>query len=280
METKRVKLTREQQISILPERVRGLLNIPSTSVFACVEEDELAAIAVVTLEISGYSKYCISYLKVFDGYNIDYLKNLLTYIEKLCTDLGNKMISVRLMDEFVNIISIHEMLEKLDYIALDLSGRNLMYYFQDIEDTAFYEKLDNTAALQKNVYSYNELKISQINDLSDKLKKSPRNTNFNKPDLVFARFFVVDDEVKGYVNIKEIAPGIIYIKDIYCDNDESTKYAVQAMIASVLIITREFMQEDAVIYIRCDSENIYKSFIYMLGEPEIDHVVFEYGKVL
>lgn len=280
MNVARVNLTEEQAKYLLPGRIQGMLKVPSTNVFAVMDGDRIAALAVVLASDNVMASFSIGYIRAEEGYGADELKMLLDYIEKVLKDNGERLVTARLIGDADEIVELHNSMEEAQYTALQLDGRHVMYYVQDIKETEFAQMLDRTEALTASVYSFNELDKKQITVFAEKMKKSALHKDFKIPDLVFGRFFVVGGEIKGFMDITEEAPGVLLLSDYYIEKDPKAKYALPAMIASMLKVIDAFMPDDAALYIQIYKDDVYQNFKNVFGEAEVDQVIFEYAKKL
>lgn len=182
MEIKQIKFTKQQADNLLPDRIKGLLKSPGSYTFGAFSETTLLAFAVVSPSAGVLGGHVINYIALSEGQDENLVGELLKYIEDLCRKAGEKMISVRFIDDLGKLLDLHEKMVTNQYIPLSLDGHYLMYYLQDMQDTAFAERLEEMKALTDQVKFFNELTNKQIIGLSEKLKSSKKHGNFKQPD--------------------------------------------------------------------------------------------------
>lgn len=273
-----VVLSEDQEKTFLPSGVRGLLKKSGTTVFAVLDRQDIIALAVVTHSEIGLADYCIRYLQAYDESEIEVLGSLLENIESTCRENGSKLLAVKIIDDLSNHRQANYVLIKNDYMPTQLNGKFLMYSFKDIIETEFVKKVENLEAVKEYVKFYRQMDKKQLIDLREKLQKSDVNLDFDRPDLIFGRFFVMDDEIKGYMDMREVYPGILMLYDVYVEKSKKAKNALPMMLASVIQLTQAMMPEDTVIILPLYKEHLYKGFKTVFGKPVVEQGIYEYVK--
>lgn len=275
-----VNLENEQEILLLPPCVRGLLKKGGTFVFAAIKRGEYLAVAVVTIAQAGIAKHCIRYLRAYDDSDIDLMGSLLKEIENTCRANGENMLAVRIIDDFSNHREANYILIKNDYTPIQLNGKFLIYNFKDIALTEFVKKVENLEAVKKYVKFLRQVEKRQLVELWEKLKKSDENLKYEKPDLIFGRFFIMDDEIKGYMDMREVYTGMLMLYDVYAEKSKKAKNAFPMMLASVIRLTQAMMPEDTVIILPLYAEHLYNGFKTVFGKAAVEHGIYEYVKTI
>lgn len=273
-----INLSEEQEKTLLPPGVRGLLKKNDTTVFAVLDRKDILALAVVTTAEAGLAKYCIRYLRLYDESFIEVIGSILEEIENACRQNGSKLLAVRIIEDSSAHKQANYMLIKHDYTPVQLNGKFLIYSFSDIVETEFFKKVENFEIVKKCVKFYRQIDKKQLVDLRDKLKESDANSNFEKPDLIFGRFFVMDGEIKGYMDMREIYPGILMLYDVYVEKSKKAKNAFPMMLASVIQLTQAMMPKDTIIMLPLYAEHLYKGFKTVFGDPVVEQGIYEYVK--
>lgn len=265
----------------LPARVIGMINKPNSILVGAYEENMLVGIAVVIVT-EGQVKYTISYLAAYAAYEADkdeIILNILMYVEEMCIQAGENFVAVRLIAEAYELYDFDSILIDCGYSVVSRDGKYMMYYFQKIKETAFANSVCQNEAVKKYVYAQNEVDESLLKPFREKQREHERDV-LDDPDLVFGRYYVVDGVIRGYVDVREIADGILVLKDAFVEKHPSTKMALVHMLAVMVNTSLAFLPEDAVLYLYYQSEILREIFLKVFGEAEIDNVVYEYGKVL
>ncbi len=275
-----VDLNEDQKNTLLPASVRGLLKKKDTTVFAALEEEDIVALAVVVVAETGMARHCIRYLNVYNDSDIKVLGTLLREIENICDSNGEKILAVKIVDDISTHQAIQDFLLEYKYNPLQLKGRFLMYNFKDIAETDFFKKVENVDAIKNYVKFYRQMNREQLVDLWEKLKKSDSSLEFNMPDLVFGRFLVINGVIKGYMDIREVYPGVLMLYDTYVEKCKEAKNAIPLMLASVVQLSQAMMSGESVIILPLYSESLYKCVKLVFGEAVIEQGIFEYAKVI
>ena len=276
----KIDLTEDQKNTLLPASVRGLLKKRDTTVYAALENEDILALVVIVVAETGMARHCIRYLNVYNDTAIEVLKTLLEEIENSYVKNGEKMLAVKIIDDISDHQAIQDFLIDYNYKPLQLKGRFLMYNFKDIVETDFFKQVENMDAIKNYVKFYRQMDRDQIVKLWDTLKKSDTSLDFETPDLVFGRFLVINGEIKGYMDIREVYPGVLMLYDTYVEKCKETKNAIPLMLGSVVQLSQAMMPENSVIILPLYSESLYKGVKLVFGEAVIEQGIFEYAKMI
>lgn len=267
----------EKLKSVIPALARGMLNNPDTIVAGSYDGEELLG-AILFNRLERSKEFCINYIYIAEGQKSDILEELFAHIEFMATEANSQTIAVRLIGEFDKLMSLNEVLEHCNYVPINRHGKYLLYYMQDILKAEFVKKVKDNPNLTKQVYAYNELSPEQIDTYSKKLKLVGGIEEFPELDFVFGRYFVVEDKIVGYMDIKEVAEGILAMQEIQIEKSDKTKYALPQMLTAVLNTASAFLEYNSAIYLLLESESLLKTFYSVFGEAKINLNMFEYCK--
>ena len=123
-----------------------------------------------------------------------------------------------------------------------------------------------------------EFKFSIENDLYKILEQDYADFEFNMPDLVFGRFYMLNGEIVGYMDTKELKPGQLYLDSTYIEENEKTKYALPAMIASLMMALEALMGDEATISMQILNPHLLKGVRAMYGYAPVELDVLEMFK--
>ena len=272
-----VALKKEQLQQLFPSRVCNYIDDNDTRIYAAIDGNKIKAAAVMSASESIYEGYVINHITLCGDENLDTFNLLMDYIEAECKEVGAKMICARMLLE-EDCESIKPFLYARDYDDLSSHGMYLCYKVSDILNTLFASKLDTMKPLLKNVKCYNELTRNEVAIFRRKLEDLDAELEFNMPDLVFGRFYMLNGEIVGYMDTKELKPGQLYLDSTYIEENEKTKYALPAMIASLMMALEALMGDEATISMQILNPHLLKGVRAMYGYAPVELDVLEMFK--
>lgn len=280
MEIKVVKLSKEQSRKALPARVYGLIEQSDCRIFVALEENVMMGIAVVTMSDKSRGDYVINHIALVGSDEIIVIEELLKYIENACRNFGAENMVCRMTGDMEYLSIMNDVFLKNDYSLDYAKGHHMIYHMGTIKNTLFFSKLEQLKPIMKNVKCYNELDILLLSQFNKKMKNTRININNYSPDLVFAQYYVKDDDIKGFMDFKEVDEGVLLLTDSYVESDIKDKYVAPAMIASAINVTNSFLPDDAELILQTYTEGMFAGLEACFGKPEIDELIYEYSKEL
>lgn len=281
MEIKTIRFDEETAKNCLPELVAGNVSYDDCYCFGAFDGEALVGFAVCRPSMTMEREVSLLYVEVQPAYRRKGIaKSLVAYVEKAAIAAGARLMSVKYVDSADNLREASIFLRKLRYIPISMNTRYCVYYLQDLQDTLFARKIPEMEALTDKVKNYNDLNKVQIIELTEKLKKLGNGTALHFSDLVFARYFVLNEKIEGFMNLAEIAPDILLMSDSYIDNQAKTALILPAMIASALKVCFPLLGDAASVSLEIASETGYRGIKDIFGEAERDLFIHEYVKKL
>lgn len=280
MEIKPIKVN-EAQTSILFDA--GTAEIVSSGdgiVFAAMEDGMICALAVIA-KAENKNAYIIYHLSEGDKGKKEHTVALLEYIEKVCRDVNVKYLYANISGDVFEVLYLYSILSDSGYMTIDTKEHVLTYYIQDLLDTEFAQKSKNILKAIGNIKKVDELSDRQIYNFTKKLSNAAGvDRKIKMPTSEYARFFMVDNEIKGCFDISMESQGVLYLSNVFIENGDDTRYAGAAMFAEILQIAESMEYLDAVLVMKTDSEARYNSILAAFGEAESDEIIYESVKVL
>lgn len=276
MEVRPVSLSKEQLHTVLPQRIYDLVELPDTHVFAALEDNVMLGIAVAAT--STNDKFIIYHLSLVGSDDEAVLSEILKYIEEICKKAGNLSLVCRLSgdDEYMDMCD--RLLPALSYQMTYDKGHHIEYNLKTIKDTLFFSQLKKLEFMMSKVKCYNELDMLQLAQFHEKLKKTRIVTENYTPDLVFAQYYVDNDNIKGFMDFKEVDEGVLLLIDSYVETDVNNKYVAPAMIASAIKVTNSFLGDDSKLILQTFTNGMYAGIVACFGEAMVDEPIREYTK--
>lgn len=288
MDYRLIKISDEDAKTILPPRVCGILKNYGAIALGAIDCNEVVAIAVLAPSTDIERSYILHHISILEDddqdfeeeYKEDIMKGLIDYIESLCKESNIDTLICRLVGDIQTLYPIHYFLEDAGYESISSGGHLMIYGYDKLVNSNLNNLLWKMSDIIKKVKKYDEVNKEQILNLRKKIAKMSKYDSLRVPDHKFGRFFVEDDKIKGYMDMKEIAPGMLFLSSIYVENKDISKQAIAGMFASELLAIKKSGNRDTILAIQLYSEGIYSGIKNSFGEPYMEDYILEYAKIL
>lgn len=279
IEYKRISLE-EKTINSLPRDTQDIIRYEDNYVLAALDGEEIITFAVVkNIPSEMMHQVCYIHYSDYDGIEY-YIKKILHYIEADCMEEDEDELSVCLVGYDINMQPVFDVLVELGYTDLSDNTRLLVYRLNELKKTTFFDKTSHTELIRNNISFYNELERRQLGAFFEKCKKTGKVVNLKKSDILFTRYYLINGEIKGFLDFEETAPSVVSMLDAFIEWEPKTKYAYPVMLASALVLSDNFMPEDTIVRLYLERGYMYDALITVFGEPDIDRDIHVFGKEL
>ncbi len=273
-----VELDETQKKMMTPERLwRDNLKYDN-QYFAAWDED-IHVLFVLDKE-DGKDGHCIRHIYCDDTADERMIGNLLTFVEDTYRGAGETMLYVEICGESDKLSELSSCFASYEYDVKSTDSKYMIYTLAKMRESTFFEKTSQAKAILDKVFFYNQLDKAQLLDFSRRMENMEREKKYALPDLVFGRYYLDGNDIKGFMDIAEVEEGILEMTDVYLEKDKNSKYAFPAMLTSALIISSVFLAENTVIHMRLTDENWYGGVKAAFGEGAFEGVIHEYSKEL
>ena len=281
MEIRPINLTIEQQRQLLPVQFHDLVNRDETHVFVALDGDMVqgTALASETIE-NGVSVLVIHYLSLVSAKNETVVMQLLAYLEQLCQKADIRKLVCRVTGQEQLLAAYNHILSNASFCRAFTKGRHMVYHLKAIKETIFFAKIPQLTPIMAKVKCYNELDMFHLSQFHDQLKATRILPEHYMPDLVFAQYYVDDDEIKGFMDFKEVDEGVLLLTDSYVEKDVKNQFVAPAMIACAMRTTDSFLTDEAQLILETYDEGMRSGITACFGQPEVDTAIWEYSKEL
>ena len=273
-----VGLDEKQIKKLVPDRL-WRDNIAYDNQYFAAWDEEIHVLFVVDKE-DGKDGHCIRYIYCDDTADERMIGNLLTFVEDTYRGAGETMLYVEVCGESGWLDELKPYFMNYDYDVNSTEDRYMIYELAKMRESTFFEKTSQAKAILDKVFFYNQLEKSQLLDFSRRMENMEREKKYALPDLVFGRYYLDGNVIKGFMDIAEVEEGILEMTDVYLERDKNSKYAFPAMLTSALIISSALLAEGTVIHMRLTDENWYGGLKVAFGEGAFEGVIHEYSKEL
>lgn len=270
----------ESQLNNLPRDTQDIIKYEDNYILGAIWGEELISFAVVkNIPSDMMHQICYIHYTKRDGIE-DIIKQLVRYVEADCGEEDEDELSICLVGYDVDMEPVYVILEEMGYVNQSDDTRLLVYRLSELKKTKFFDKTSHTELIRNNISFYNELERRQLGLFFEKCKKTGKVVNLKRADILFARYYVVNNEIKGFLDFSESAPSVITMKDTFIEKEPKTKYAYPVMLASALVLSDNFMPEDTIVRLRLEHNHMYDALITVFGEPDIDRHIHLFNKEL
>ncbi len=275
------KITLEEDIfNSLPRDTQDIVRFEDNYVLAALDGEELVSFVVVK-NIPNDMMHQISYIHFAKHRDMDnIIRQLIKYIEVDCMEEDEDELSVCLVGYDIDMQPVFDILEEMGYVNLSDDTRLLVYQLSELKKTTFFDKTSHTDLIRNNISFYNELERRQLGLFFEKCKKTGKVVNLKRADILFTRYYVINNEIKGFLEFKETTPQVVTMLDAFIEWEPKTKYAYPVMLASALVLSDNFMPEDTIVRLYLERDYMYDALITVFGEPDIDRHMHIFKKEL
>lgn len=274
------KLSSDQVGGCLPVWIAPLLDNSGTTTVVALDGSKLCAMAVYTQPNDREKAMMLQYVYTVEEYrNRNIAGDLLQYAEQVFKDKGFEAVIAKYMGELSNAQRCYEFMIKNKYMPLSLNGHFLMYYLQDMKESAFSGKLEKMQSIIDRVRYYDQVEKKTLNTFLMEARERGYTYDIENIDLLFAGFYMLNGKVEGFMNLEEIVENVLVLNGTYIGKNAGG-IAIPAMIAKLMKIAGKVMPEETSILFRLDSETAYLGMKNLFGEPEYDLIMQDYIKKL
>lgn len=277
-----VKLSIEEERSILPLQIAGRAGLESGWTFGAFNDDgEVVGVAFYSPEKAFKNSVAFDYLYVKpEARNRGIAYRLVDYAEKTFKESGVCMIYAKIIADAPEIYSYFEFVRELGFLSLTIDYRFLFYYYQDLAETEFVEHLEKYYKLTDCAVNYSELSESQVRQYLDAVRSQNPYYSCNGEDNLFSRYYVVNGNVLGHIKFDEVAPKTMVLTDLQVLNVPEARLALPAMLGSLFDAFDSMMTDDTCFIMQIKGDSNYNGIKSLFGEAEIDSRVCEFIKTL
>ena len=259
----------------------GLENV-MTAVALAGEKTVGVALFCHTMEIAD--NVSLLYIAMQEEYrHMGYGRQLLEYVADVMAIRGAKTFECELTaDRLLDDEAKKDAENFLNESAFKLRrkhGHYLVYDMEAILKGSMAGMLDKFEVLIDKVQYYNELSDEQMQDFERLTVEEEHYVPVSDLDALFARFYVKNNKILAYMDIREVMENVIYMTDSFvakkCD-----EYALPAMIAAFVQISSKLMPDETRVILPIYSEASYNGIVTSFGKPKYEGEVNMYRREL
>lgn len=281
MNYRRLNLEGKRYEGTLPGYVCHLIDERNAFVVGAEESNgEIVGLCVITFSDFHVDEAFIEYLFVRKEYRKKGVAAaMVNYVSTLLQQNGARCINAKVCGAPLFVKSIYMMLLKLRFVPVTFKGHVLTYNAEHIRKGGFVEKLMNAKEALPQIIEIKDRDDMRLKRLSEKASRRGLVFNRNSYDDVYTKFYVEDNEIKGYVLAKQIDRSSVLIESLYEDPGCKTDYVTPTLLAFVLNEVQKQLPQDATkVLIQVSDDVIYKAILQVIGEGVQEFNVQEYVK--
>lgn len=273
-----VRLTKDKMEGIMPPWVLPVLELEGTSCFAALDKGDLKGVAVYTKSTDREKAMVFLYIYIAEECRKQGLaKELLKYSEEMLKAYGSTMVFCKCMGDIPTLKNYYKFLLKNKFMPLSLNSHFLMYHLASLKKTDFYAHLEKLKNIADRVKYYDQVDAKTVRIFLEQAKDAGYSYATDEFDTIFAGFYLMNDKVEGFLDMKEVVENILMLKGTYVSN-RADQFAIPAMIANALKISDQVMPQETSMFLQISNDNDYRGLKGLFGDPEIDYTLQEYVK--
>lgn len=282
MTFRRVLYSYDSAVGRMPAWVAQIIAREKTICYAALDDDNcVLGVAIYTLSPVSKRDVVLRYIYVEDEVR---RVGIATMILKHSFDELKKMnaysISCRVFGDIPLQDKAYYLLTDADYVPLSLDGHFLNYTLKEIKHSILAQKKDQLENSLRNVKFLNEISELQKKAFYVKANENDLLFDLDTVDLLFSSFYVINDEIVGYFNLKEVTENVILLSDIYIDRSVNAPLVITSMLAAMIKISCSVMPDETQFYFQVYEDNEFNGFQTAFGKKKYNIEISEYVKIL
>lgn len=275
-----VDMTEEDAQGKLPVWVCQCLRYESY-VFLAISGEEVLGIAVFQRDLDHNGQIALKYVTVAEDHRREGIATkLLNYSEQFFEENGVNVITCKTIGDTEYIGSAMPFLQHNSYKQLTVGGHLMNYDLRSLLNSNFYSQIEKMKVLYNRVAFLNQVDKKQRKAFEQKLAEKGNQINLQGLDHFFARYYLENGEITGFMNLKEVSENVLMLSDIYNESKADSKFVIPAMLASILRISSAVMPPETELFFQIFEDNVYNGIKTIFGEPKADEFIGEYIKRL
>lgn len=254
---------------VLPEQFRNIYDIQKFVIIgASIDDGELIGFAMLNRLPLSEDTSNLEFVYVLPEYRgIGIGEKLIRYVMSEAVREGSRQMLVKNIGRKQSGHGIGTYLERICKIKKRANGNIIEYSMEDFRNSTFYQTImPKRKSLPKTIF------INNMNDI--RLKRFcawSREDGYCFEAGLLDRFYCSfhedeeENEITAMMEVSQVSTKGIYIRDIYIDDDYSTKLIAPALLAATLAHVDQKMPKDTMVIFQVFDEKFYNAFEELFG---------------
>lgn len=268
----------EAYAELIPEAVRGILQLPDAFLIGCCDSRKaLLAFAVFCPTHDYENRIAIQYLKSARGYlDREYGAALFAACAQYLKEQNVRFITFRMLGKPKMMKPIYDFLNYIGFLPTVGFGHCTLYQAKNLFATKFYETMMRQKSSLPDIFS-----IPDRNDLYIRRLKVFAEDDFyyfdpQTYDTDYYLFSEEKGEVIGGIFAERVHEKLVYIRDVYISPLCKNPYMPPALVGALLEKMHDTMPGDALLICPLLLEKQYEAFKDLLGADVENLLAQEY----
>ena len=259
-----------------PERIlKGLLDESRHSLmFTGFEASKLMCYALFSESKENPDEVWLDYIYTSPDHREEgCATELLSFARDYLKELGASSIICRLIVSYANAGDFSSFFQNRDFIPLTLTGRLLVYDFNDMLDPGVFQLLEKKRTMLPPIISYDKAsKLTLFKTIPISIMEGEKQLSC---------FFAGKGGIYGAAAAYNADSRTLVIREIYLEKDAEKKGLFLPMLAAVVEEAKKSLDEENMrIQIFLHNETEYRGLMQIFNPPEEEYLVMEFMNVL
>lgn len=277
MDIQLLDLEPEKLSELVPEKVRKEFS-GNIYTFCALDGEEIIGIAVFEATSKKNINVALKYIFVHPEYRLSGIASQL--VTEGCDALmsaGAKYVKATCIGSKEELSFAKPLFLSLGFISTISDGQVLTYRLSELKKCVLSTRLDKMKPLMDKVEYISKIQKKTLRTFGNEMASKNQPFNPEGFDKFFARFYVDNNEIKGYMNLCEVAENIVVLKDVFLDNSSpESKFYLPAMLASMLKVSFPVMPDETIFHLYIYNENHLTGIKTVFGDTMAEEFIEEY----
>lgn len=192
---------------------------------------------------------------------------------------GAKRLFARFVESKEEILFSHEIITKAGYFPVLLNGHHLEYDLNSINKERLLVLRKKLGESYKNVLDFSHVSKEEHRKFYEKLSRIHRAPIRFSSSKEFNRYYKTVDGLVGYLAALKTTDGEYISPESIVISPKDINVAYPGMIVS-LLLTLKMLDDAKRITFQFTDEGFYNGILNILGDPDVNKLIFEYVKKL
>lgn len=282
MEIRKIKLSSGMAYGQLPDSLVEMCDREKTLTYVAVDDyNSIFGLAIFTKSLIAGRELVLRYIFVEDEVRrMGIGKAILSYAFEDIKKLGVIRVVTRVFGDEEDQFDAYALFSKVGFEMLPMGGHFIHYTLAEIKQSLLAAQQSKLEPVMKRVKFFSQIPKHERKSFLVKAMEEGYSFDFQSVDRLFATFYMEGNEIKGYMNLKEISENVILLSDIYIDESVNAALTITAMLGTMIKISCAIMPDDTQFLFQLYDNNEFNGFLKAFGEKDEDIMIREYVKEL
>ncbi len=201
---------------------------------------------------------------------------ILKFAEDYMKKKGVINIICRMYVKFSEAKEVASFFIRRGYIPLSLDGRLLAYWYKDMEDTGFFDIINEKRHKLPSSVKATDIDARSLNVLLSDAKDV--GFSFDRRDLEksYSRFMLNKDRIEAALIARKAGENVLYVMNPYIKEKSRFSNSFPVLFSDVINDVKKDSVEDFLVLLNLDDNKLYYAMMQYFNPPEKEYLIQEY----